>query len=220
MWGSKVACSLWESNAWDLILHYGELYNYFIIYHNVIIEIKCTISIMCLNHPKSITPPLVPGKIILNETDPRYKKVGDQWYIVQFSHSVTSNALQPHDCSMPGFPDHHQFLELAQTHVHQVGDDIQQSHSLASPSPPAFNLPPHQNLFHIRWPKYWSFSFSISPSSEYSGLISFRMDWLDLLAVQGTLKNLPQHYSWKASICRCSALWCNSHIHTWLLEKP
>ena len=73
----------------------------------------------------------------------------------------------------------------------------------------------------IRWPKYWSFSFSISPSSEYSGLISFRIDWFDLLTVQGTLKNILQHHSSKASILWCSAFsWPNSHIHTWLLEKP
>ena len=111
---------------------------------------------------------------------------------------------------MPGFPVHHQLLELAQTHVHQVGDAIQPSHPLLSPSSFAFNLSQHQvfsseSVLHIRWPKYWSFSFSISPSNEYSGLISFRMDWLDLLAVQGTLKSLLQHHSSKASILRCSA---------------
>ena len=72
---------------------------------------------------------------------------------------------------------------------------------------------PSESVLSIRWPKYWSFSFSISPSNEYSGLISFRMDWLDLLAVQRTLKSLPQHHSSKASILRCSALWSNSHIH-------
>ena len=111
---------------------------------------------------------------------------------------------------MPGFPVHHQLLELAQTHVHQVGDAIQPSHPLLSPSSFAFNLSQHQvfsseSVLRIRWPKYWSFSFSISPSNEYSGLISFRMDWLDLLAVQGTLKSLLQHHSSKASILRCSA---------------
>ena len=89
---------------------------------------------------------------------------------------------------MPGFPVHHQLLELAQSHVHRVGDAIQPSHPLSSPSPPAFSLSQHQGLsnesvLYIRWPKYWSFSFSISPSNEYSGLISFKMDWLDLLAV-------------------------------------
>ena len=119
-----------------------------------------------------------------------------------FCFSVTKLCLtlcDPLDCSMPGFPVHHQFLELAQIHVHRVGDTIQPSHPLSSPSPPAFNLSQHQGLSSesvlcIRWPKYWSFSFSISPSNEYSGLISIRMDWLDLLAVQETLKSLLQHH--------------------------
>ena len=89
---------------------------------------------------------------------------------------------------MPGFLFHHQHLELAQTYVHQVSDAIQPSHPLSSPSPPAFNLSSirvfsNDSVLHIRWPKYWSFSFSISPSNEYSGLISIRIDWLDLLAV-------------------------------------
>ena len=101
-------------------------------------------------------------------------------------------------------------LELAQTHVHRVGDAIQPSDPLSPSSPPAFNLSQHQGLFnesvlHIRWPKYWSFIFSISPSNECSGLISFRMDWLDLLSVQGTLKSLLQYHSSKASILWCSA---------------
>ena len=114
------------------------------------------------------------------------------------------------DCSMPGLPVHHQLLEFAQTHVHWVSDAIQPSHSLSSPSPPAFSLLSirvfsSESVLGIRWPKYWSFSFSISPSSEYSGLISFRMDWLDLLAVQETLKSLLQHYSSKASILWHSA---------------
>ena len=86
---------------------------------------------------------------------------------------------------------------------------------------PSFRVFSNESVLHIRWPKYWSFSFSISPSNEYSGLISFRMNWLDLLAVEGTLKSLLQHHSSKASILQCSAfLWSNSHIHTWLLEKP
>ena len=121
---------------------------------------------------------------------------------------------------MIGFPVHHQLPELIQAHVHRVCDSIQPSHPLSSPSP-AFN-PQHQGLFHesvicIRWPKYWSFSFSIkwpkyqsfsfsiSPSNEYSGLISFRIYSLDLLAVQGTLKSLLQHHSSKASILQHSA---------------
>ena len=109
------------------------------------------------------------------------------------------------DCSTPGFPVHHQLPELAQTHVHQVSDAIQPSHPLSSPSPPAFNLFQPQGLFQLvtslnQAPEDWSFSFSISPSNEHSGLISFRMDWLDLLAVQGTLKSLLQHHSSKVSI--------------------
>ena len=108
------------------------------------------------------------------------------------------------DCSTPGFPVHHQCPELAQTHVHRVGDAIQPSHPLLSPSP-VFNLShirvfSNESVFWIRWPKYWSFSFSISPSNEYSGLISFRVDWFYLLAVQGTLKSLLQHHSSKAPI--------------------
>ena len=109
------------------------------------------------------------------------------------------------DYSTPGFPVHHQLLEPTQTHVHRVGDAIQPSHPLLSPSPPAYTLSQHQGISNesvlcIRWPKYWSFSFSISPTNVYSGLISFRMDWLDLLAVQGTLKSLLQHHSSKASV--------------------
>ena len=101
------------------------------------------------------------------------------------------------DCSTLGLPVHHQLLELAQTHVHRVSDAIQPSHPLSSPSPPAVYLSQHQGLFQwvcssIRWPKYCSFSFSISPSNEYSGLISFWIDWFDLLAVQETLKSLLQ----------------------------
>ena len=109
---------------------------------------------------------------------------------------------------MPGFPAHHQLPELTQTHVHRVGDAIQPSHPLSSPSPPAFNLSQHQGLFK----RVSSFhqvakvqSFSISPSNEYSGVISFRMDCLDLLTVQGTLKSLVQYHSPKASILQYSA---------------
>ena len=105
----------------------------------------------------------------------------------QFS-SVTrsSPTLQPHDCSTPGFPVLHQLPELAQTHIHQVGDAIQPPHPLSSlllpPSIfPSITVFSNVSALHIRWPRYWSFSFSISPSNEYSGLISFRMDWLDLL---------------------------------------
>ena len=123
-------------------------------------------------------------------------------HIVQFSSLLSLSHVwlcDLMDCSMPALPVHHQLPELAQTHVHRVSDGIQLSHPLSSPYPPAFNLS------RIRWPKYWSFRFSISPSNEYSGLIYFRIDWLDFLAVQGTLKSLFQHQSSKASILWCSA---------------
>ena len=122
---------------------------------------------------------------------------------------------------MPGFPIHHSLLKLAQTHVHRVGDAIQNHSILLSSSSSAFNLPQHQGFSNesalpIRRPKYWSFSFSISPSNEYSGLISFRVDQFDLLEVQGTLKSLLQHHSSKAFILRCSVFFMvNSHIHTY-----
>ena len=129
----------------------------------------------------------------------------------QFSSVAQSCPLgDPMDCSTPGFPVHHQLPEPSQTHVHFMGDAIQPFHPLLSHSPPTFNLPNigiflNESVLCIKWPKYWSFHFSISPSNEHSGLVSFRMDWLDLLAVQGTLKSLLQHHSSKASI-----LWCSS----------
>ena len=111
---------------------------------------------------------------------------------------------------MPGFPVHHQLPGLSQTHVHRVNDAIQPSHPLSSPSPPALSLSnirvfSSESVLRIRWPKYWNFSFSISSSNEYSELISFRMDWLDLLAVQETVKSLLQHHSSKALILWRSA---------------
>ena len=122
---------------------------------------------------------------------------------------------------MPGFPVHHQLLELAQTHVHRVGDAIQPSHPLLSPSPPALIFPSNrvfcnESVLPIRWPNYWNFSFSISPSNEYSGLISFRIDWLDLLAVQGTLKSLLQRHSSKPSILRPSAFFILQLSHPYM----
>ena len=122
------------------------------------------------------------------------------------------------DCSTSDFPVHHQPLEPTQTHVYHVSDTIQPSHPLSSPSPPTFNLSQHRVFFnesvlHIRWPKYWDFSFSISPSNEHPGRISFRMDWLDLRAAQETLKNLLQHHNSKSSILQHSALWSNSDIY-------
>ena len=121
------------------------------------------------------------------------------------------------DCSTPGFPVHHQLPELAQTHVHRVGDAIQLSRPLSSPSPPAFNLSQHQGLFQwVSSSHHWSFSFSISPSNEYSGLTPFRIDWLDLRAVQGTLKSLLQHHSSKSSILWRSAFFIVQLSHTYM----
>ena len=147
-------------------------------------------------------------------------------YLRIFS-SVAQSCLtlcNPVGCSTPGFPVHHQLPELAQVHVHRVSDAIQPSHSLFSPSPPAFNLFQHQSLsneslFCIRYSKYWSFSFSISPSNEYSGLISFRIDWLALLAVQGTLKGLLQHHSSKASILQHSAFFIVQLSHQYMTTE-
>ena len=141
--------------------------------------------------------------------------------VFQFS-SVTQSCLtlcDPMSCSMPGFPVHHQLPEFAQTHVHQNGNAIQPSSPLLSPSPPTFNLSQHQgfsneSVLHIRWSKYWS--FSISPSSEHSGLISFRIEWFDLLAVQGTLKSLLQYHSSKSSIFWCSVSFMVQLLHPYM----
>ena len=144
--------------------------------------------------------------------------------------SVTQSCPTPCDpmnCSMPGLPVHHQLQEFTQTRVHQVDDAIQPSHPPSSPSPSAFNLSQHQDLFQwavlrIRWPKYWSFSFSISPSNEYSELIFCMIDWFDLLAVQVTLKKESSPAPWFKTISSLvlSLLYGPALIHTWLLEKP
>ena len=130
------------------------------------------------------------------------------------------------DYRTPGFPAHHLLLELAQTHVLWVGDAIQPSCPLLSlllllPSIFCSNrVFSKESVLCIRWPKYWSFNSSISPSNKYSGLISFRMDWFGLLAIQGTLTSRLQHHSSKASILQCSGFfWFNSHIHTWLRKN-
>ena len=142
---------------------------------------------------------------------------------IQFS-SVSQSSLtlcDPMNCSTPGLPVHHKLPEFTQTHVHRVSDAIQPSHPLSSPSP-APNPSQHHSFFskestlRMRWPKYWSFSFSISPSNEHPGLISFRMDCLDLLAVQGTLKSLLQHHSSKASILWHSAFFIVHLSHPYM----
>ena len=129
------------------------------------------------------------------------------------------------DYSTPGFPVYHQLLEHAQTHVHWVCDAIQPFHILSSPSPPAFNLSQlrvfsNKLVLHIRWPNSWSFSFNISPSNEYSGLISFMMDWIFLQSkgLSGVFSNttVQKHQFFGTQL----SLWSNSHIHICLLEKP
>ena len=125
------------------------------------------------------------------------------------------------NCSPPGLRVHHQFPESTQTHVHWVSDAIQSPHPLSSPSLPPSIFPSirvfsNESALYIRWPKYWSFSFSISPSNEYSGLISSRMVRLDFLAVQGTLKSLLQHHSSKASILQHSAFFIIQLSHPYM----
>ena len=132
-----------------------------------------------------------------------------------------SESLRPHESQHTRPPCPSQLPEFTETHIHRVGDAIQPSHLLSSPFPPAPNPSQHQSLFHestlhMRWPKYWSFSFSIIPSKEHPGLISFRMDWLDLLAVQGTLKHLLQHHSSKASILWHSAFFTVQLSHPYM----
>ena len=130
----------------------------------------------------------------------------------QFSSVTQScpNVCDHMDCSTPGLPVHHQLPEFTQSHVHWVGDPIQPSHPLSSPSPPAFSLSQHQGLFQWVGSSHQvatvlKFSFNISTYNEYSGLISLRTDWLDLLAVQRTLKSLLQQHGWNASFLQCSA---------------
>ena len=154
------------------------------------------------------------------------------WYEIlkmsQFSWVTQScpTLCNPMDCNTTGFPVHHQLPELAQ--VMSI-ESVMPSNRLILCHPFLFlpSIFPSIRFFsikwvlRIRWPKYWSFSFSISPYNEHPGLISFRMDWFDVLAVQGTFKNLLQQHISKASVLLCStSLWFNSHIHTWPLEKP
>ena len=142
---------------------------------------------------------------------------------VQFS-SVAQSCLtlcDPMNQSTSGLPVHHQIPEFMQTHVHRVSDTIQLSHPLSSPSAPAPNTPnirvlSNESTLRMRWPKYWSFSFSIISSKEIPGLISFTMDWLDLLAVQGILKSLLQHHSSKASMLRRSAFFTVQLSHPYM----
>ena len=158
-------------------------------------------------------------------------RLGPRWLSKKILHCwcclVTQSCptlCKPMDCSTPGFPVLHYFLEFAQTHVHWVSDAIQPSHPLLSPFPPAFNLFQHQGLFERvdslhQVVKVLEFQLQISPSNDYSGLISFRMVWLDLLAVQGTLKTLLQYHSSKASILPCSAFFIVQLSHPYMTTR-
>ena len=142
---------------------------------------------------------------------------------VQFSSVQSCLTLcNPMDYNTSCLPLHQQLLEFTQTQVYWISDAIQSSHPL--PSPLAFNLSSmkvfsNESTLRIRWPKYWSFSFNTSPSNEYSGMVSFRMDWLDLLAVQETLKSLLQHYSSKLSIFQCSAFFIVQISHPYMTTR-
>ena len=146
-------------------------------------------------------------------------------HILYSVHSLSCLTLcDPMNCSMPGLHVPHQLLEFTQTHVLWVGDAIQPEDEIILCSPllllpsifPSIRVFSNESVLHIRWPKYWSFSFNISPSNEHPGLISFRMDWLDLLAVQGTLKSLHQHHSSKASILQLSAFFIVQLSHPYM----
>ena len=156
---------------------------------------------------------------------------------LSFSHLYTLPSVQvssvfqscltlcdPMYCKVPGFPVHYQLLEFIQTDDHWVHDAIHPVHLCHSilhlPSIfPSIRVFSNESALHIEWPKYWSFSFNITPSSEHSGLISSRMDWLNLLAVQGTLKRLLQHHSWKALILWCSAFFTVQLSHPYMTPR-
>ena len=146
-----------------------------------------------------------------------------QWFIVVHS-SLTF--CDPMDCNMPGFSVLHLLLELAQTHVHRLNDAFQPSHPLSPPYPlpsifPSIWIFSNELPLHIRWPKYWNFSLSISPSNEYSESIYFRIDWFDLLPVQGTFKSLLQYNSTKLSILWCSVFFIVQLSHPYMTTgKP
>ena len=162
--------------------------------------------------------------LIFEKREPEYQCFLDEViYHVQFSSVAQScpTLCDPMNGSMPGLSVHHQLLEFTQTHVHWVSDAIQPSHPLSLilllPSVfPNIRVFSNESALPVSWPKFWSFSFNISPSNEHPGLISFRMDWLDLLAVQGTRKNLLQHHNSKASVLRHSAFFIVQLSHPYM----
>ena len=169
------------------------------------------------------------GKIIVQNVL-ILKCLNSSWNITNVIYmfsSVSQSCLtlcNPMDCSTPGLPVHHQFPEFTQAHVHWVGDVIHHlilCHPLLLPPSifPSIRVFADESALRIRWPKYWSFSFNISLSNEYSGLISVRMDWLNFLAVQGTLKSLLQHHRSKALIFWCSAFFIVQLSHPYMTTR-
>ena len=172
----------------------------------------------------SLIPPLVGWTFDNLQT----QVANTEFSLLQFSSVIQlcPTLCDPMDYSTPAFPLHHQLPELTQTHVHRV---MMPSNHLILCRPllflpsifPSIRVFSNESTLHIKWPKYWSFSFSICPSNEYSGLISFRIDWFDLLAIQRTLKSLLQQHSSKASVLQLSVFFMvQLYIHTRLLETP
>ena len=188
-----------------------------------ILTLLCLVAQSCLTlcNPMDCSPPAssVHGNPTGKNTRVGCHALLNILHSVQFSRSVVSDSLWPHGLQPARPPCPSSSPGACQTPVHRVGDAIQPSHPLSPPLlppsiPPSIRVFSNESILHVRWPKYWSFSFSISPSSEHPGLISFRMDWLDLLAAQGTWK-LQKHLFFGAQF----SLWSSSLIRTWLLEK-
>ena len=160
--------------------------------------------------------------IFWGEIEKNESWIGEHFSSVQFSHSVMSDSLRPHGLHHTGLLVHHQLPELLKL---MSIESVMPSNHLILCRPllllpsifPSIRVFSNESALPIRWPKYWNFSFSISPSNEYPGLISFKMDWLDLLVVQGTLKSLLQHHSPKASILRHSAFFIVQLLHPYMI---
>ena len=167
--------------------------------------------------PVSLTSPALAGRFFTTSTT---WEAQHSWSVSQFSRQSCLTVCDPVGCSSQAslsITSSQSLPKLISIESVMPSNNLILCHPLLLPPSifPSIRIFSNESVLRIRWPKYWSFSFSISPSNEYSGLISFRIDWLDLLAVQGTLKSLLQHHSSKASILRCSALFkSNSHIHT------
>ena len=180
--------------------------------------------LLCLEHSSQMFASFISTNVTFSP-GPSYEKFGTSiLHIYPTPYFSSAHSLRlfatPVDCSTPGFPVQHRLPELAQTHIHWVNDAIQPSHLCHPLLPPSIfssiRVFSDESVLSMRWPRHWSFSFGICPSNEYSGLISFRMDWLDFLEVQGTLKSLLQHHSSKPSTLRCSAFFIVQLSHPYM----